>query len=62
MAIDAGFKNKVEPYSDLDIGDLATFEISDLKPGSKYYIRLKAVGEGTESKFSKIFEYETTVK
>jgi len=62
VAIDAGFKNKVEPYSDLDIGDLATFEISDLKPGSKYYIRLKAVGEGTESKFSKIFEYEMTGK
>jgi len=62
VATDAGFRNKVEPYSDLDIGDLATFEISDLKPGAKYYIRLKAVGEGTESKFSKIYEYEISEK
>lgn len=58
VATDAGFRNKVEPYNDLDIGDLSSYEIVDMAQNVKYYIRIKAVGEGTQSNYSKGYEYQ----
>jgi len=58
IAADEEFKNKVEPFIDLDIGDAGEFGISDLKQGNKYYIRLKAKSQFSESKYS-YFEFIT---
>ncbi len=59
LARDKEFKQIVEPYKDLDIGDLESYEISDLERNAKYYIRLKAKGEFGESLYSPVFELKT---
>lgn len=59
VALDKNFKELVEPYINLDIGEIGEFELSDLKPKTKYYIRLKAKGEVGESQFSPPFEFMT---
>ncbi len=59
LARDREFKQIVEPYKDLDIGDLESYEISDLERNAKYYIRLKAKGEFGESLYSPVFELKT---
>ncbi len=59
VALDKDFKELVEPYINLDVGGIGEFELSDLKPKTKYYIRLKAKGEAGESQFSPPFEFKT---
>lgn len=58
VATDPGFLNKLELYNEIDVGNLTSYEIVDLAPGINYYIRIKAVGEGTESKFSDKYQYK----
>jgi hypothetical protein len=53
VATDEDFHNKVDVYNEVDVGDLDTFELSDLVEGTTYYIRLKARGNGIESLYSK---------
>lgn len=62
VATDPGFLNKLELYNELDVGNLTSYEIVDLKPGVNYYFRLKAKGEGTESDYSKTAEYSIGTK
>jgi len=53
VALDEEFRNKVDVYNEVDVGNLDTFELSDLVEGTTYYIRLKARGIGGESLYSK---------
>lgn len=62
VATDPGFLNKLELYNEIDVGNLTSYEIVDLKPGVNYYFRLKAKGEGTESDYSKTAEYSIGTK
>ncbi|MCX7908881.1 MAG: fibronectin type III domain-containing protein [Ignavibacteria bacterium] len=59
LALDKEFKELVESYQNLDVGDLGEFELSDLKPRTKYFVRLKAKGEHSESAYSPVFEFQT---
>ncbi|MGB9913304.1 MAG: fibronectin type III domain-containing protein, partial [Candidatus Kapaibacteriota bacterium] len=59
VAKDKDFKQFVEPYQELDIGDLQKYEISDLVPNEKYFIRMKAKGPNGESAYSPTFELKT---
>jgi hypothetical protein len=59
IARDKEFKEFVEPYKELDIGDLESYEITELESKSKYYVRLKAKGEWGESLYSPVFELKT---
>lgn len=52
LATDKDFNDKLEPYNQADIGDIDTYELSDLEAGNTYYLRLKAIGRGTESNYS----------
>lgn len=55
LAEDKNFEKRIEPYIDIDVGDLGEFELSDL-PKKKYYLRIKAKGEVGESNYSPTFE------
>jgi hypothetical protein len=59
VATDEEFRNKVDVYNEVDVGDLDTFELSDLVEGTTYYIRLKARGNGIESLYSKPVKFTT---
>ncbi|MCX7880263.1 MAG: fibronectin type III domain-containing protein [Ignavibacteria bacterium] len=59
LAKDKDFRELVEPYVNLDIGDIGEFELSELKPKTSYFIRLKAKGDLGESEFSIPFEFKT---
>ena len=59
VATDKAFMEKIELYNELDVGDLDGYAIVDLSPNRKYYVRLKAVGDGTQSNFSNSFDFET---
>ncbi len=52
LATDKDFNNKLELYNQTDIGDIDNYELSDLKSGTTYYLRLKAISKGPESNYS----------
>ncbi len=59
LAFDEKFTKLHEMYKELDIGDLETFELSDLEPKTKFFLRLKARGEGIESNYSTPVSFST---
>lgn len=59
VALDEAFQKRVEPFIDLDVGDLGEFELSDLEGNKTYYLRIKAKGPTGESLYSPIFEIKS---
>lgn len=59
VALDNDFKNRIEPFIELDIGNLGEFEFSDLESGKTYFIRIKAKGAAGESLYSPPFKFKT---
>jgi hypothetical protein len=51
--------NIVEPYNDLDIGDITEFELSDLIQNTNYWFRVRAVANGLSSENSGEFLFTT---
>lgn len=51
--------NIVEPYNDLDIGDITEFELSDLIQNTNYWFRVRAVANGLSSENSGEFPFTT---
>ncbi len=52
IATDAKFSNIDGIYNNLDIGDIDSMEIVELKSGTEYYFRVKAIKPGNQSNYS----------
>jgi|DewCreStandDraft_5_1066085.scaffolds.fasta_scaffold25627_2 hypothetical protein len=58
LALDETFQNRVEPFVDLDVGNLGEFELSELVTKKTYYLRIKAKGPSGESLYSSVFKFK----
>jgi len=52
IATDAKFVDIDEIYNNLDVGDIDSMDIVDLKSGKEYYFRIKAIKPGNQSNYS----------
>lgn len=53
IAYDEEFTKFADTYNSADVGDINEIEVTDLDPSKSWFVRVKAVAEGTESNFSK---------
>ncbi|HOK14681.1 MAG TPA: fibronectin type III domain-containing protein [Candidatus Kapabacteria bacterium] len=53
IAYDEKFTRFAEYYENADVGDITEIEVIDLDPNENWFVRVKAVGEGTQSEYSK---------
>ena len=54
VATDSLFNNLVEPYTELETGNVTSFEVESLDPGTSYLYRVKAVSDGLKGANSMI--------
>lgn len=59
IATDKDFVNRLELYSDLDVGDIDEIEVVDLESKQTYYMRVRAVAVGNKSNYSNIIKVTT---
>lgn len=59
VAYDEEFKDYVEGYNGLDVGDNTTYMVTDLKDNTMYYYRLTAVNDIGYSEYSDIVSLKT---
>lgn len=52
IATDKDFNDRLELYTDLDVGDIDEIEIADLQSGKTYYFRVRASAPGNKSPYS----------
>ncbi len=53
IAYDEKFTRFAEYYENADVGDITEIEVIDLDPNENWFVRVKAIGEGTQSEYSK---------
>ena len=56
IAYDEGFTRFAEFYENADIGDITEIEVIDLNPNENWFVRVKAIGEGSQSEYSNILK------
>jgi len=59
IATDKDFVNRLELYSDLDVGDIDEIEVVDLESKQTYYMRVRAVARGNKSNYSNVIQVTT---
>lgn len=59
IATDKEFINRLELYSDLDVGDIDEIEVVDLESSSTYYYRIRATAPGNKSQYSNVIQIKT---
>lgn len=58
IAYDEKFTRFAELYENADVGDITEIEVLDLDPSQDWYVRVKALGEGSQSEYSKTLKVE----
>ncbi|NTV52920.1 MAG: hypothetical protein HGA76_07920, partial [Candidatus Firestonebacteria bacterium] len=52
VALDSSFVNPVAGYEDLDVGNVTTYAVSGLSPGTVYYYRVRAYNGTTQTYYT----------
>lgn len=52
IAYDENFTRFADTYENADVGNIEEIEVVELDPKENWYVRVKAYGEGTESRYS----------
>lgn len=58
IAYDEKFTRFAELYENADVGDITEIEVLDLDPTQDWFVRVKAIGEGSQSEYSKTLKVE----
>lgn len=53
IAYDEKFTRFAELYENADVGDITEIEVLDLDPNEDWYVRVRALGDGSQSDYSK---------
>ena len=59
ISTDSSFTNLVEPYSAYDVGNVTTFRVQDISPGTTYLYRVRAVSDGLIGAKSQLIQTTT---
>ncbi len=59
IATDKDFINRLELYSDLDVGDIDEIEVVDLQSDNTYFFRVRAAAPGTKGAYSNVIQFKT---
>lgn len=59
IATDKDFVNRLELYSDLDVGDIDEIEVVDLESDQTYFYRVRATAPGNKSPYSNVIKFKT---
>lgn len=59
VATDSSFNNLVEPYSAYDAGNVTSFTVQDVAPGTTYLYRVRAVSDGLIGANSQLIQTTT---